>query len=143
MANNADIPSIHFDNAAISDITAVTEFVEEELDKLDCPMKSKMQIDVAIDELFSNIVRYAYGEGTGPATVEVFLAEEASRTVALRFSDSGTPYNPLTRADPDTTLSAEDRSIGGLGIFMVKKTMDDLQYRYENGQNILTIYKKI
>ncbi|MCQ2428967.1 MAG: SpoIIE family protein phosphatase [Clostridia bacterium] len=135
-------PEIRFDEAAIDDITAVTEFVDGELEKMDCPMKTVIQINVAIDELYSNIVRYGYKNRKGPITVKVIRHEDAD-TVYIRFEDEGIPYNPLNRQDPDITLSAEEREIGGLGIFMVKKTMDDIRYKYENGHNILTIAKKI
>lgn len=136
------IPSIHYDKATIEDISAVTEFIETELEKLECPMKAVMQINVAIDELYSNIVRYGYGENPGPVTVK-FVYHDDPKTVYIRFEDEGIPYNPLTKEDPDITLSAEERSIGGLGIFVVKKTMDDIKYKYENGKNILTIKKLI
>lgn len=63
--------------------------------------------------------------------------------ISITFSDSGKPYNPLEKPDPDVTLSAEERSIGGLGIFMVKKSMDDMRYEYKDGQNILTITKRL
>ncbi len=134
------VPSIHFEEAAIENIPAVTEFVETELEKLDFPMKSTMQVCVAIDEIFSNIVKYAYTGKRGPVTLK-FIAKEEPRSIYLRFEDEGIPYNPLTNTDPDTSLTAEERSIGGLGIFVVKKTMDDMKYKYENGKNILTIKK--
>ncbi len=136
------VPSIHFDEAAISDIPAVTEFVESELEKLDCPMKSVIQISVAIDELYSNIVKYGYRKAPGPVTVSVIEKDEP-HGVCIRFEDEGIPYNPLTNADPDITLSVEERGIGGLGIFLVKNTMDDMKYKYENGKNILTITKNL
>lgn len=128
--------------ATIDDIPAVTAFIDEQLEALDCPMKAQMQIDVAIDELFGNIARYAYGDGTGEATVR-FDFDAATRTVSITFIDGGVPFNPLEKSDPDVTLSAEERMVGGLGIFMVKKTMDSLEYSYENGLNILKIHKHI
>ncbi len=134
------VPTIHFDEARIEDIPAVTEFVESELEKLDFPMKSTMQMSVAIDEIMSNIVRYAYPEKPGPVTVKLIPMEEPNR-VYLRFEDEGIPYNPLTNTDPDVTLSAEDRKIGGLGIYIVKKTMDSVKYKYEDGMNILSLKK--
>ena len=128
--------------ATLENIPAVTAFVDERLEALDCPMKAQMQIDVAIDELFSNIARYAYDPVTGPATVRVDVDQEPL-AVRITFIDHGKPYDPLAKADPDVTLSAEDRQIGGLGIFMVKKTMDDVQYEYKDGQNILTVEKRL
>lgn len=133
-------PSISRQAAKIEDIPEVTAFVEAELEKIDCPMKAAIQLNVAVDEIYSNIVKYAYPKAPGPVKVEVILDEDPA-SVSLRFTDEGVPYNPLTKEDPDITLSAEERTIGGLGIFMVKKTMDDMRYEYENEKNILTIKK--
>lgn len=134
-------PSIHFDCAQISDITETTAFVESELEKADFPMKAVTQISIAIDEIFSNIVNYGYPDKKGPITVSLNIADEG-RTARLTFVDEGIPYNPVIKDDPDVTLSIDERQIGGLGIFMVKKSMDDMRYRYENGCNILTITKR-
>ena len=128
--------------AAVENIAAVTAFVDEQLEALDCPMKVQMQIDIAIDELFSNIAHYAYAPGAGDVTVRVEITE-APPAAVITFIDQGVPYNPLTAADPDTSLSADERAIGGLGIFMVKKSMDEITYKYENGSNILSIHKKL
>ena len=128
--------------ARLEQIPQVTACIDAELEALDCPMRAQLQIDVAIDEIFSNIARYAYGEGTGSATVR-FDFDPAARVAAITFEDSGTPYDPLAKEDPDISLGAQERSAGGLGIFLVKKTMDGMRYRYENGKNILTLQKKI
>ena len=128
--------------ATVESIETVTDFVNEQLEAYDCPMKILMQINIAIDELFSNIAHYAYKGEIGQATVRVD-ALETPRSVVITFIDRGVPYDPLAKADPDTTLSAEERAIGGLGIFMVKKSMDDVSYEYRNGQNILTIKKRL
>ena len=128
--------------ATVENIETVTDFVNEQLEAFDCPMKAQMQIDIAIDELFGNIAHYAYESGDGDATVRVEIIEDPLSAV-ITFIDSGTPYDPLAKADPDTTLSAEEREIGGLGIYMVKKTMDEITYEYKDGQNILKIKKKI
>ena len=128
--------------AVKENITAVTMFVDEQLEALECSMKAQMQLDVAVDELFTNIASYAYPSGTGNATIRLDF-DPADRMFSITFIDSGIPYNPLEKPAPDVTLSAEERSIGGLGIFLVKKTMDDMTYRYENNQNIVTIRKKI
>ena len=101
-----------------------------------------MQIDIAIDELFGNIAHYAYNPDVGEAPVRVEVIEDPL-AVVITFIDNGVPYDPLANADPDTTLSAEEREIGGLGIYMVKKSMDEITYEYKDGQNILTIKKKI
>ena len=128
--------------ATVENIEVVTDFVNEQLETLDCLMKAQMQIDIAIDELFGNIAQYAYNPDVGEATVRVEVIEEPL-SVVITFIDGGVPCDPLASADPDTTLSAEERAIGGLGIFMVKKTMDEITYRYEGGKNILSIRKKI
>ncbi|MDE5965253.1 MAG: ATP-binding protein [Lachnospiraceae bacterium] len=128
--------------ATIESIPKVTAFVDEQLEKLECPMKTQMQVDVAIDEIFSNIAHYAYNPEIGSATVCVEVTEDPL-AVVITFVDNGVPYNPLANADPDITLPIEERGIGGLGIYMVKKTMDDVSYEYKDGQNILRIKKNI
>jgi len=129
-------------NATVENIPEVTAFVDEQLEALDCPMKVQMQIDIAIDELFSNISHYAYNPDVGPATVRVEVQEDPMAVIST-FIDNGVPYDPLKKDDPDTTLSAEERDTGGLGIYMVKKSMDEVVYEYKNGQNILKIKKRI
>lgn len=128
--------------AAIENIPLVTDFVNEQLEKLGCSVKAQMQIDIAIDELFSNIAHYAYNPESGNATVRVETTEEPL-AVVITFIDKGLPYDPLKRDDPNTSLSAEEREIGGLGIYMVKKSMDGVSYEYKDGQNILTITKNM
>ena len=128
--------------ATVENIGTVTAFVDEQLEALDCPMKAQMQIDIAIDELFGNIAHYAYDPEVGNATVRVEVVGDPL-SVVITFIDGGVPYDPLAAADPDTSLSAEERGVGGLGIFMVKKSMDEITYRYEGGKNILSIRKKI
>lgn len=128
--------------AEIPNVEPVTEFVDAILERVECPMKSVMQINIAIDELFSNIAKYAYGEEKGEATVRVSVLTNPAR-VSISFIDSGTPYNPLENDDPDVTLSAEQREIGGLGLYVVKKSMDKVYYKYENGKNVLTIEKNL
>ena len=129
-------------NATSDQTPEVTAFIDSELEGIGCPMKAQMQLDMAIDEIFSNICLYAYKPGTGQATVR-FDYVEADGMVTLTFIDRGQPYDPLAKADPDVTLPAAERAIGGLGIFLVKKTMDSLDYAYEDGQNIFTIGKYI
>ena len=128
--------------ATVENIEKVTEFVNSQLEEINCPIKAKMQIDIAIDELFGNIAHYAYKPETGPATVRVEVTETPI-SVIVTFIDHGIPYDPLKTAEPDISLSAEERAIGGLGIFLVKKTMDEITYEYKNGQNILRIRKAI
>ncbi len=129
-------------DATIENIAAVTAFVEVQLEQLDCPLKTQMQVNIAIDELFGNIASYAYTPGIGAATVRVEVTENPL-AVVITFIDNGVPYDPLAEEEPDITLSAKERQIGGLGIYMVKKTMDDITYEYKDGQNILKIRKEI
>ena len=126
--------------ATVENIPVVTDFVNEHLEALDCPIKAQTQIDIAIDELFGNIAHYAYSPETGPATVLVDV-EDDPLSVIITFIDNGTPFDPLAKEDPDITLSAEERKIGGLGVFLVKQTMDDVSYEYKDGHNILRIKK--
>lgn len=118
----------------------VLAFVDEELDKENCPPKVKVQIDIAVEEIFVNIAHYAYNPTIGTAKIRIGIEDGQ---VTLSFVDQGIPYDPLAREDPDITLSAEEREIGGLGIFMVKKSMDDVQYEYKDGRNILTFRKTL
>ena len=126
--------------ATVDNLSEVLGFVDEQLEAADCAMKVQMQIDLAVEEIFVNIANYAYDPETGPATVRVDVTPDGS-TVTITFVDNGVPYDPLAKADPDITLSAEDRPIGGLGIFMVKKSMDEVSYEYKDGKNRLTIKK--
>lgn len=128
--------------ATVENIAVVTDFVNEQLEAFDCPVKAQMQIDIAIDELFGNIAQYAYNPETGYATVRVEVIDEPL-SVVITFIDNGMPYDPLAKEDPDITLSAEERETGGLGIYMVKKSMDGITYSYEDGKNILSIKKKL
>ena len=120
----------------------VMAFTEECLESFECPMKSSMAICVAVEEIFVNIASYAYPDGDGNAILS-FGFDENERLMTLVIKDNGVPFNPLERAEPDITLSADEREIGGLGIFITKKTMDTVSYAYENGENILTMTKKI
>lgn len=129
-------------DATIENITKVTAFVDEQLEALDCPLKAQMLIDIAIDELFGNIAHYAYDPDVGPATVRVEVSKDLM-AVIITFIDHGIAYDPLKQEDPDIGLSAEERDFGGLGIYMVKKSMDEISYEYKDGQNILRIRKQI
>ena len=128
--------------ATEENLDQVLAFIDRHLEAVDCPMKIQMQIDVAVEEIFVNIAKYAYAPDKGNARVRVEVDEEPV-TVTITFVDHGTPYDPLAKEDPDVTLSAEERPIGGLGIFMVKNTMDDVFYEYKDGQNILSLKKNL
>ncbi len=128
--------------AKVDVLSDVLGFVECVLERYECPMKIQTAICVAIEEIFVNVARYAYGDGEGDMTLGIGFDKE-SRTLTFRMTDKGVPFDPLKKPDPDITLSAEEREIGGLGIFITKKTMDQVTYAYENEENILTMIKKI
>mgnify|MGYP002509487207 FL=1 len=123
-------------------LSEVLGFVEETLESYECSMKNQTAICVAIEEVFVNVASYAYGEGSGDVTLDIGF-DEANRDVTFRLIDQGVPFDPLKKPDPDITLAMEERQVGGLGIFIVKKTMDTVHYAYEDGKNILTMIKKI
>lgn len=123
-------------------IPEVIDFIDRELDELGCSEKTKAQINIAIDELYGNIASYAYGEENGEVTV-IIEGDSTPGAVSISFQDEGKPFNPLESREPDTKLPARERKIGGLGIFMVKKSMDDVRYEYRDGKNILTIRKTL
>ena len=128
--------------AKVEALSDVLGFVDQTLESCECPMKTQTAICVAIEEVFVNVAHYAYGDGEGDMTLGIGFDSE-SREITFRMTDKGTPFDPLKKPDPDITLSAEEREIGGLGIFITKKTMDTVEYAYENGENILTMIKKI
>ena len=128
--------------AKTESLSDVLGYVEQTLESLECPMKTQMAICVAIEEVFVNVAHYAYGDGEGDMDLGIGFDKE-SRTITFRMADKGVPFDPLQKPDPDITLPAEEREIGGLGIFIAKKTMDSIYYTYDNGQNILTMIKKI
>lgn len=129
-------------SAKKDDLPEVMAFTENCLESFGCAMKSTMAICIAVEEIFVNIASYAYSDGNGSASL-CFGFDEGERLMTLEVKDEGVPFNPLEREEPDITLSAADREIGGLGIFITKKTMDSVSYRFENGKNILTMTKKI
>lgn len=126
--------------ATLENLAQVQAFVEEELEKHDCPMKAIMQVSIAVEEIYVNIAHYAYHPEVGEATIRCSVGGEPLQVI-IQFLDSGRPFDPLAKEDADTTLSAEEREAGGLGILMVKKSMDSVEYAYENGKNVLTIKK--
>ena len=118
----------------------LTAWADEQLEAAGCPANVQLKIDLAIEEIFCNIAAYAYPGTEGDVRVTLELRND--RTAVLTFCDTGTAFDPLLRKEPDVSLSAEERSIGGLGIFLVRKTMDKVEYVREDGQNILRILKK-
>ena len=126
--------------ATLEQLDAVQAFVEGELEEHGCPMKVMLQVSVAVEEIYVNIAHYAYHPEIGQATVRCSVGGDPLQ-VTIQFLDSGRPFDPLAKPDADTTLSAEEREIGGLGILMVKKSMDDVAYEYRDGCNILTLKK--
>ena len=123
-------------DATIENVAKVTEFVAKKAEKLPFSVKDRYQLEVAVDEIVSNVARYAYGDKTGTVTLKT---ESDEKSLTITVTDCGTPYNPLEKEDPDITLSADERGVGGYGIFIVKKIMDELNYEYKDGKNILTM----
>ena len=117
----------------------VTDFVNAELEAFGCPMKTLMQIDLAVEEIFVNIASYAYGPEGGDALIRIGTEDGG---VSVIFEDRGIPFDPTAQEDPDRSSPAEEREIGGLGIFLTKRLMDEVTYEYRDGRNILTIRKK-
>ena len=129
-------------DAKVENLDKVLAFTEEQLEMAGCPMKVQMQIAVAVEEVFVNIANYAYGDGEGQAVIDLEILEEP-KTAVFTFRDKGVAFDPLAKQDPDTTLSAEERQIGGLGIYIVKKTMDEVTYQRVGNENVLRVKKKI
>ncbi len=123
--------------ASLDNMDAVQDFISERI--MDCPMKIQNQIGIVVDEIFSNIANYAYNPEVGGAVVRIAVGDE----ITIEFEDTGVAYDPLGAETPDITLSDEEREIGGLGLFMVKKMMDSVEYKRRGNKNILTIKKKL
>ena len=128
--------------AKLDQLDEVLAFLNGVLEEMNCPLKKQMQLNVAVEELFVNIANYAYTPGTGSTTLQI-ETEQDPPAVAITFIDSGVPFDPLLKPDPDVTLPAEERQIGGLGIYMVKKSMDSMEYERRDGKNILKIKKHL
>lgn len=126
--------------ADTANLPRVTDFVTDLLDGAGCSPKARMAVELSVDEIFTNVACYAYGEGTGEVEISASVEDGV---LTLVFRDEGVPYDPLAKADPDVTLSADERAIGGLGIFLVKKKMDEVTYAYLDGHNVLTLRKRI
>ncbi len=126
--------------ATVENLPQVNDYVIESLEERDCPPKILLQMELVIEELFVNVAHYAYRPNVGKCTVCKEF-EENPRALILTLIDSGVPYNPLEHEDPDTSLGVEEREIGGLGIFLVKKNVDEISYEYKDGQNVLRLKK--
>ncbi|MBQ6006469.1 MAG: ATP-binding protein [Selenomonadaceae bacterium] len=126
--------------AVLENLQTVIDFATEHLEARDCSMKVVMQTELVIAEVFVNIASYAYNPEIGPATFCMEFEENPS-AVLMTFIDGGRPYDPLKQTDPDTTLDIDEREIGGLGIFLVKKNVDEISYEYADGKNILRMKK--
>lgn len=123
-------------------LDTVQGFVDEALAQVPCAPEVQLQLQIAVEELFVNIASYAYAPSSGEAVIGCHVEQEPP-SITIQFRDWGKPFDPLAKEDADITLSAEERGIGGLGIYMVKNSMDAVNYTYENGQNILTIRKNL
>lgn len=129
-------------DATIENLKQVINFVNEPLSHASCPAKVQMQIELAVEEIFVNIANYAYAPGKGTATI-LMETQDDPFIMTITFIDHGVAYNPLKKEDPDVNLSATDRPIGGLGIFLTKEVMDHVSYEYKDGQNYLTLTKSL
>lgn len=121
-------------------LKSVMSFVDEYLEGMDCPIKTQMQIDLCVEEMFINVASYAYGDQTGDVILRL-EREEDPAGISIELVDEGMPYDPLAKADPDVTESADKRQIGGLGIFLVKKNMDHISYKRDGDHNIFRMTK--
>ena len=128
--------------ARLENLDLVNDFVQHSISNCDCSKKSIMQLGVIVEEIFVNIVSYAYPEKNGQATIQTEIQKDPL-AIALTFIDRGVKYNPLQNEDPDLQLSVEERGIGGLGIYLVKNMVEEISYKYEDGKNILSLKKKL
>ncbi|MBE5910464.1 ATP-binding protein [Pseudobutyrivibrio sp.] len=125
-------------DASMENVDRLISILDERLEAVDCPMKTQLQLDVAVEEVFGNICQYAYGQAPGEAIVRMNITEQEAN---ITFIDEGAPFNPLEKEEPDVEMEAMSENVGGLGIFMVKESMDAVTYEYNDGKNHLTIVK--
>lgn len=130
-------------DADVDEIDAVTGFIDELLEDIPFDPEARAQLDIAVEEIFVNISRYAYGEGTGQVTVRGSVTAEPPHTVTLAFEDGGKAFNPLERKAPDLTPAVRRHQVGGLGIFLARSMSDAIGYERREGKNILTVKKKL
>ncbi len=117
----------------------IMECIEEDI--RDLPEEQAIPIKVAIEEIFVNIASYAYPPRKGKVKIIIETTAEPERKISITFIDDGVPYDPLAREDPDLDMELMDRKVGGLGVYMVKESMDETFYEYKDGENILKIVK--
>jgi sigma-B regulation protein RsbU (phosphoserine phosphatase) len=127
-------------DAKTENLTCVFDFLKEHLDARGCSARNQAQIKLAAEEIFVNVANYAYNPNVGPVTVRLAVKGDVA---TVTFIDNGVPYDPTAKPDPDVTLPAVERSIGGLGIYMAKNSMDSVSYEYKDGQNVLHMQKRI
>jgi anti-sigma regulatory factor (Ser/Thr protein kinase) len=127
-------------DASTENLPKVLEFIDTELEATGASMKTQYQLDLAVEEIYVNIANYAYAPNSGNVAI-LFDVYGEPPLVEIQFIDEGNPFNPLDNPEPDITLTADERNIGGLGVLMVKKSMDSVKYRFEDNKNILTIQK--
>lgn len=127
--------------ASLKNLDHVQKFIEQQLAEADCPEKIRLQVAMAVEEIYVNITEYAYFPETGDVEVYCSLKKDPLQII-IEFHDHGQPFDPLEHAEADIHLPAELRPVGGLGIFMTKQLMDNVAYRYERGKNILTLRKE-
>ena len=126
--------------AADINLENVLAFINTILENNDCPRKIQMQIDIAVEEIYVNVAHYAYFPEEGDVLIKCGVCDGEA---VVSFEDNGTPYDPLKKPDPDVSLPADERQIGGLGIYMVKQSMDSVHYDYKHGRNVFTLKKKL
>ena len=125
----------------VQEVPKLAAFVDEICEAAGMDMATAMQMNLAIEEAVVNVMEYAYPAGTkGEVRIE---AQVHDTYVEFTLSDDGMPFNPTKKGEVDTTLSAEERSIGGLGIMLVKHYMDSVIYKYVDSQNVLTLRKNL
>lgn len=128
--------------ATLENLEVVTQFINDQLELAECSVKIITQVDIVVEEIYVNIAQYAYHPEIGEAVIRCEVGNEPLQVI-IEFLDNGTPYNPLEKQDPDITLNVEERPVGGLGIFMAKKLMDEISYEFKDGKNVLTLRKTI
>jgi anti-sigma regulatory factor (Ser/Thr protein kinase) len=128
--------------AKIENLNKVFDFLDAQLSSLAYNMKAKLQLELSIEEAYVNISKYAYTSDKGEVEI-LSSVDEDPLQITVQFVDSGIPYNPLKTEDPDLCTDTEEKELGGLGIFLIKKNVDNIKYKYHNGKNILTLQKKL